>query len=359
MVYVSADRSQIFTQRRTKLGDFDDPIAQTGVTSGVTYSNPTWSKTDLRIAYEKTDSGTTTIHYFTTLIESGTYPTPSDVTADSGYDYYNPKWNAQGVIVYERTDGSETEVLHFHEGCGQKIIVSNDDHNTRPAWSPDGSRVVFVREETTDDPDSKDLYIVSSEYAVGDGNYVAPAALTNDALEDDYPIFGEEPVDSSDPDVLHDFVIYQKRADGVAESEPWWNLYDIFPDVTTPAARLLTDTSLTEFPEDHSHIYPDWKSMNPRLVLYVKENADHASDSDPEYRVIFRLRRPEFHDSYADADEIQITDLQSGSEGLPEGSDPSVFNDHPSFAPSSQNLIYEKQVDGGDRILHYVDIVES
>lgn len=359
IVYVSESRDQIFTQRRTKLGDFADPIAQTGISSGVTYTNPTWSKTDLRIAYEKEENNVTTIHYFTTLTEAGTAPTPSNVTADTGYDYHNPRWNTQGELVYERTDGTKTEILKFHEGCGQTILVSNDDHNTRPAWSPDGSRVVFVREETSGDPDSKDLYLVSAEFAVGSNDYVDPEELTNDALEDDYPIFGEEPVDSTDPDDLHDFVIYQKREDGVAESEPWWNLYDIFPDLTTPTERLLTDTLLSEFPDDHNHIHPDWRAMNPRLVLYVKQNADHATDLDPEYEVLFRLRRPEFHDSTADADEIQVTDLINGAEGLPGQGDDSVLNQHPSFAPSSQNLIYIKEVDGGDGILHYVNIVES
>lgn len=365
VVYVSSDRSTIYTQRRTKLGDFADQIQQTNA-SGVTFSNPRWDTDGLRVAYEKTVAGVTTIEYIETEVDSssGTYPTPVAVPSESGFHYFNPRWSSQGVLVYEKADDdtspTDVEIVSYHAGCGEKVLVSNELVNLAPDWSPDGSRIVFVKEEVAGNQDRRDLYLVSGQYAVGDNDYVNPAALTDDTVEDSNPRFGEEAKGASDPDDLHDFVIYEKRAAQIAQTDPWKEIYDIFPDVTSPTERLLTDTSLAEFPADHNHLSPQVENMNPRLVLYVKQNADASSDSDPEYEIIFRLRRPEFHDSNEDAAEVQVTDLGTGGvEELPTGSDPSIFNQNPSFAPSSQNLIYVKrELLTDDPELFYVDIEE-
>ena len=108
------------------------------------------------------------------------------IASESGFDFERPAWTADGKRLAVRKEDSHEipEISQIWtlsgDGSGEVNISNNSSFDTNPAWSPDGTRVVFVR---TDDTTGLDSLWMMDANGSNQHQFITPP----DGTEDDNP----------------------------------------------------------------------------------------------------------------------------------------------------------------------------
>ena len=78
-------------------------------------------------------------------------------------DAWDPAWSPDGTqIVFAGYDGQDDGIFVMDlDGTNVRRLTDGDGDSTEPAWSPDGARIAFVRQ--LPDPGGTHLYVVDSD----------------------------------------------------------------------------------------------------------------------------------------------------------------------------------------------------
>jgi TolB protein len=77
------------------------------------------------------------------------------------------------------------------DGSGQTNLTNNAAEDSRPAWSPDGSRIAFTSDR--DDGDDEVCVMCDDEVYVMNADGTDPRNLTNNPAGDTQPVWSPVP----------------------------------------------------------------------------------------------------------------------------------------------------------------------
>ena len=109
---------------------------------------------------------------------------------DLAHDYFDPAWSPDGSkIAFVRFSGTYDESLRLYTDMVYEIFVMNRDGSDQrrltqsradfsPAWSPDGTKIVFLRIDSISRPSSRGIFVMNA-----DGSDQRAVASTSDLQE--------------------------------------------------------------------------------------------------------------------------------------------------------------------------------
>jgi TolB protein len=156
-------------------------------------------------------------------------------------DDRGPAWSADGSkIVFARYDGNDWEIWSMNaDGSNQQQLTNNDDNDGKwPAWSPDGSKIVY--QKFTVPPDHWDIWVMNAD---GSGQI----KLYDSGHDDEMPVWS--------PDGSK---IALTQYDSTSNSDQIWV---INADGTNPM-------QLTSPPDNTNDANPDWSPDGSKIVFY-------------------------------------------------------------------------------------------
>lgn len=167
-------------------------------------------------------------------------------------------------------------VMHV-DGTGMRTLVQAGDYATRPAWSPDGSRIAFAG--TRDDPANRDIYVVNI-----DGTGVL--RLTTDPATDERPSWSPD----GNRIVLHSYRggnwdLYIMNADGSNTTRLTTHpANDMVPSWSPDGGRI----AFQSFRDGNTEIY----LIDADGTNLVRVTDDSVSDGSPAWspdgtRIVF------------------------------------------------------------------------
>ncbi|WP_375504095.1 Ig-like domain repeat protein [uncultured Jatrophihabitans sp.] len=198
---VSADGAHIaFTSDRTgndeiweMNADGSDPVQVTH--DGASDYYPTFSPDGTQIAYRMTTSSNPGDIF---VIASDGGATPTQLTTAPGLDSA-PEWSPDGSTILfhsSRDDANPAtctqcvqSIYSTHpDGSSQtRLVYVAGERNRFPNWSPDGSRIVFERDSSTDASGTGEIYTANA-----DGSNPTLFAPTSGASNDEAPDFSPD-----------------------------------------------------------------------------------------------------------------------------------------------------------------------
>jgi TolB protein len=116
-----------------------------GAPGGGEWRMPDWSPDDSKIAHIEFPPGTSS-----QVFEMDTTGSQTLRLTSSRFTDQSPRYSPDGLrIAFSRQDGAGVQVWIMNsDGTFERRLTSQGGHE--PAWSPDGSELVFVRENTSD-----------------------------------------------------------------------------------------------------------------------------------------------------------------------------------------------------------------
>lgn len=85
----------------------------------------------------------------------------SNANVEGTYDYYsNGEWIA--YETYIESDGSSEIYIMRSDGSEVRKLVAHNKNNYNPAWSPDGGKILFMADMTSDRHD-RDIFVVNAD----------------------------------------------------------------------------------------------------------------------------------------------------------------------------------------------------
>ena len=199
----------------------------------------------------------------------------------------NPAWSPDGSkIAFERND--HIYIMNA-DGSGATQVTSSTDYNDEPSWSPDGTKIAFAASTSEFDP--SDIYVINT-----DGSGLTQ--LTSDSLYDFGPVWspdGSKIAFSREPegDVLEIFVM---NSDGTGVTQLTDNdMTDDFPSWSPDGSKIafssivsgtteirvmnadgsgliqLTDNSFNDF-------MPSWSPDGEKIAFASTRDGDSVYD---------------------------------------------------------------------------------
>ncbi len=194
------------------------------LTTGGRENQPTWSPDGKRIAYRAWPVGGQADIW---VIDADGSTDPVNITATMGTaNQHSPAWSPEfpegSRIVFGEGDGTYSNLWTMRpDGSDRRQVTSGREWwDDEPSWSPDGTRIVFMREGLG----TNNLFEIWVASATGSSAAVLvnpPGTQSNPAWSPDgrliaFTSFHEEP-----------FVIYTVESDGTKLTrrthEPWWS----------------------------------------------------------------------------------------------------------------------------------------
>ncbi|OGD52948.1 hypothetical protein A3K80_03245 [Candidatus Bathyarchaeota archaeon RBG_13_38_9] len=157
----------------------------------------------------------------------------------NGQEDGRPAWSADGSkIVFVRGDENDWEIWSMNaDGSNQKQLTNNDDDDDWPAWSPDGSKIVY--QKFTVPPDHWDIWVMNAD---GSGQRL----LYDSGHDDEMPVWS--------PDGSK---IALTQYDSTSNSDQIWV---INADGSNPM-------QVTSPPDNTNDFNPDWSPDGSKIVF--------------------------------------------------------------------------------------------
>lgn len=169
------------------------------------------------------------------------------------------------AIVYVANQGAGTKIMVANaDGTNRIVVVDNGTRNSRPSWSPDGSRILF-----TSDVNGPGVYCVTIN---GTGQPVhSPLKIValNGGAHSGKPVWSPKPVPY--PGGTHKIAYANYNSSGFLSIY----LQDIW-DCETP---LGSPTELRNLPDDDHYkhyAYPSWSPDSDELAVLAAVTGDEA-----------------------------------------------------------------------------------
>ena len=314
----------LYYQRRGGLTWYPPRILTNKV--NYTYSNPQWSPDGLFVLYERKPKTGGKWNLFRVPYNDAATTVPAElpVAEDQTKAYTNAHWTSAGIVCEEEVSSTVTNIVKicFPDNAPvMESLVQNSKINKRPRWSPDGSAVVYARQEGAT-KSSRD--IVMFETGVGE-TVVYGDGISGD--QDDSPLWGQEVNEATGQ--TKGFVLFNRRED--IGGTLTWHLYDIErkADGSWEAPRKLTGKR-TEiecgevFPDGFDHIKAVLAPKNQEKVLYVKRNLS------TQQRWIHKLTRPPLGQPSPEAIDLLLN--------------VATFDDNnsPAWAPNEDAIVWQR-----------------
>lgn len=329
----------LYVQRR--VGNGWKPPRQMTQDANYRYANPQWSPDGQYILYErKLKTGGPWSLFQVQYTTAACCPPEQPVAESATLSYRNAHWTPAGIVCEEETSSSLVKIAKVC--CNTITYYVEDKVNKRPRWSPDGSKVVFSRGDTT--LSTRDIY--EYDTSPGGGLSVVFEDPGGTLVQDDSPLWGRD-VDPNNPEAgpTQIFVMFSRRLDIAGTLT--WHLFDIQYDEGSQSwgtPRQLT-ANRTEpecgevFPAGFDHIKAVLAPNNQEKVLYVKR--DQATSE----RQIFKLTRPPFSASSPEAIDLLLSDATF------------TDNNAPSWAPNEDAIVWQRS--SGSPLLNRLWIIDS
>ena len=181
----SPDGSRLAFQRGGEIWVMDASGANaTQLTTGANGGRPAWSPDGGRIAYISFADGRTDLWV---MAANGSGQTNLTVTATISEDY--PAWSPDGTRLLF-TQGGDIWVMNASAGSAPTKLTTNPFADGYPDWSPDGTRIVYAA--TSIAGDGEGSADVTSEIWVMNADGSNPVRLTNDGNPDWEPAWSPD-----------------------------------------------------------------------------------------------------------------------------------------------------------------------
>jgi Tol biopolymer transport system component len=183
------------------------------------------------------------------------------------------------AIVYVANQGAGTKIMVANaDGTNRIVVVDNGTRNSRPSWSPDGSRILF-----TSDVNGPGVYCVTINRTTGQPLH-SPARIV--ALSGDAHRFWAKPVWSPKP-VPYPGGTHKIAYANYKESSGFLSIY--LQDILDCESPLGPPTELRFVPDDEHYkhyAYPSWSPDSDKLAVLAKVTGDQAGEPFYDVQVI-------------------------------------------------------------------------
>ncbi|HEY40470.1 MAG TPA: trypsin-like serine protease [Dehalococcoidia bacterium] len=161
----------------------------------------------------------------------------------SGRDAFEPAWSPDGTkIVFQSWEHDPSEIYVMDVDGGNLVrLTDNSDYDDYPAWSPDGTKIAFV----SDRDGNNEIYVMDA-----DGSN--QRRLTNHSAWDTFPAWS--------PDGNE--ILFQSSRGGTK-----WGIYIMNADGTD--VRSLT-------PASYSSNHPSWSPDGTKVLFHSFKDSDEG-----------------------------------------------------------------------------------
>lgn len=265
-------------------------------------TNASYDLEDDVIIFETDRDGNAEIY---TMEDSGRNPKNLTLTLDPFiFEDIDPAVGANGRIAFASDRDGDLEIFSMRlDGSDVKQLTTNDDEETQPSWSPDGSQIAFVSDADGD----PDIYVMDAD---GDNIEQLTGTPGTEAASDLNPAWS--------PDGSR--IAYDTDRDGNRE------IYIMDPDGANDTR--ITNNGVQDYE-------PDWQPVDEDDAFGVDDGFPVKDATDPED-----------NGSEAEADDADVDAADTGTSSAGSGGAATKVESGSTASPEKTEVIVVREAAG-------------